>query len=150
MLLAKLQQSSYSVCRVHEQISKSWRLYCWLCSTDRECRSILKSCLVLSWTARTRLEISPFPCSEYLHGRKNGASIGARGNQNDAGTLGGWMALTRPNQIPVPVAITCYHVIKSYNNPSLAYTTDRDGIKPSDGFDVRPLVETRQPSTLTS
>lgn len=72
---------------------------------------------------------------------KNGASIGARGNRNDAGTLGGWMALTRPNQIPIPVAITCYHVIKSYNNPSLAYTIDRDGIKPSDGFDFRPLVE---------
>lgn len=71
----------------------------------------------------------------------NGASIGARGNINEAGTLGGWMSLTLPDQKRIPVAITCYHVIRSYTNTSLALATDRDGIKMSDNDQVRALVE---------
>ena len=72
---------------------------------------------------------------------ENGASIGARGNQREAGTLGGWMILTLPNQKLIPVAITCYHVIRSQDNSSLAQATDHNGIKMSDSDQVRALVE---------
>lgn len=71
----------------------------------------------------------------------NGASIGARGNKDEAGTLGGWMTLTLSDQKRIPLTITCYHVIRSYQNPSLALATDRDGIKMSDNDQIRALVE---------
>lgn len=101
------------------------------------------------------LEILPGFVTDCLHGvqnfalsmpdipsrPQNGASIGARGNKFEAGTLGGWMSLTPPNQKPIPVALTCYHVIRSYNNPSLAHATDQYGIKMSDSDQIRALVE---------
>jgi hypothetical protein len=78
------------------------------------------------------LEILPRYVMDCAHGTKNaaifmkdlpprpqnGASIRAKRNKLEAGTLGGWMKLTRPNHQSIPVAITCYHVVRSYHNPT--------------------------------
>jgi hypothetical protein len=58
----------------------------------------------------------------------NGASISIRGRTDEAGTLGGWVTLNLPKQMPVKCALTCYHVIRPRDR-SIAEHTDEMGIR---------------------
>ena len=49
---------------------------------------------------------------------RNGDSIGRRGDDTEAGTLGGWLMLKFPNNKQVKCAMTCFHVVAGQNIPN--------------------------------
>jgi hypothetical protein len=50
---------------------------------------------------------------------RNGYSISIQGKTDDAGTLGGWLTLNRPQQKQsFKCALTCYHVVKDAKRAS--------------------------------
>ncbi|OAL72647.1 hypothetical protein A7D00_3649 [Trichophyton violaceum] len=58
----------------------------------------------------------------------NGSSIGVKGNETRAGTLGGWLILNLPReQRQIKCALTCYHVIRG-DDSSVTDYTDTHGV----------------------
>ncbi|KAK2816788.1 hypothetical protein FQN49_007982 [Arthroderma sp. PD_2] len=58
----------------------------------------------------------------------NGSSIGVKGREAEAGTLGGWLILNLPREKrQVKCALSCYHVIRS-EIASVAGHTDTNGV----------------------
>ncbi|EZF35459.1 hypothetical protein H109_04366 [Trichophyton interdigitale MR816] len=58
----------------------------------------------------------------------NGSSIGVKGNETSAGTLGGWLILNLPKeQRQIKCALTCYHVIRGDDSSTTDYT-DTHGV----------------------
>lgn len=58
----------------------------------------------------------------------NGSSIGIKGNEISAGTLGGWLILNLPKeQRQIKCALTCYHVIRGDDSSATDYT-DTHGV----------------------
>ena len=48
---------------------------------------------------------------------RNGDSIGRRGDDTEAGTLGGWLMLKYPNNKRVKCVMTCFHVVAGQSIP---------------------------------
>jgi hypothetical protein len=63
---------------------------------------------------------------------RNGSSISIQGRAGDAGTLGGWLTLNRPQQKQsFKCALTCYRVVKDVKESITEYTDD-NGVHPTD------------------
>jgi hypothetical protein len=76
----------------------------------------------------------------------NNSSIGVRRNQEDAGTLGGWVTFQRGDRQPMKCILTCYHVIQNGDLRN-RHLNDTSGI----GFDEQQLstqIEVLYPSPL--
>lgn len=63
---------------------------------------------------RERPNVPRFPMGSQP---RNGDSIGRRGDDTEAGTLGGWVMLKYPNHERVKCAMTCFHVVAGQKTP---------------------------------
>ncbi|KAF3480754.1 uncharacterized protein GIQ15_06101 [Arthroderma uncinatum] len=77
----------------------------------------------------------------------NGSSIGIRGRDAEAGTLGGWLILSLPRENrKVKCALTCYHAIRS-GDASVSAHTDKHGVHWND---QRGHLDIEYPAALDS